>query len=133
MSGKRKVYRYSLAFKQKVISDVEFGKLTVEQARRVYDIGGKCTIQKWLRKLGKHRYEVTEGRIQMPGERDRDRLEELKRDRQELEHALAQTQLKLLVAESLLECVEEHYRIDVKKTFGSKVRRESLPKSKRRD
>lgn len=132
MSGDRKVYRYSLAFKQKVISEVESGKLTVEQARRVYDIGGKCTIQKWLRRLGGDRYNHGEGRIQMPGERDRDKVEELKRERQQLEHALAQTQLKLLAAESLLECVEEHYRIDVKKTFGSKVRRKLLPKFKRK-
>lgn len=132
MSDKRVMYRYSLAFKQKVICEIESGKFTVEQARRFYDIGGKSTIEKWLRKLGGRNQSPKGVRIQMPAERDRDRVEVLKQEKQELEHALAQTQLRLLVAESLLESVEEHYHIDVKKTFGPKVRRKRLPKSRRK-
>ena len=97
MSGKRVMYRYSLAFKQKVICEIASGKFTVEQARRFYNIGGKSTIEKWLRKLGGREQSAEGVRIQMPAERDRDRVEALKQEKQELEHALAQTQLRLLV------------------------------------
>lgn len=38
----------------------------------------------------------------------------------ELEAALAQAHLKNLALEALLECVEAHYQVDVKRTFGPK-------------
>ena len=44
--------RYSRAFKQKVVEEIESGKLTIAKAQRVYDIRGGETIQKWIRLLG---------------------------------------------------------------------------------
>jgi hypothetical protein len=43
---------------------------------------------------------------------------------------LAQAHLKNICFESLLECVEEHYQIDVKKNFGTQVQQELLAKAK---
>ena len=47
-------YRYSSAFKQKVISEIESGELTIAEARKIYDIKSSPTIYIWLRKYGKN-------------------------------------------------------------------------------
>ena len=116
MSETRQLKRYSLAFKQKVVSEIESGKFSLSQVRRIYDIGGGGTVYNWLRKLGKGHFIGKIVRIEMKDEKDK--LKELQQKNQQLESALAQTQLKLLVYEALIESVEAHYQIDVKKTFG---------------
>ncbi len=130
MSESRPRKRYSLAFKQKVVSEIESGKFTLSQVRRIYDIGGGNTVYQWLRKLGKGHLIEKIVRIEMKDEKDK--LKELQRKNQELESALAQAHLKLLVYESLLESVEAHYQVNVKKTFGSTASsgRSLKPKSK---
>lgn len=126
MSGPQKFYRYSTAFKQKVVSEIEAGKLTVAEAKRVYDINGTQTIPQWLKKFGKNHLLNKVIRIEMKDEKDK--IKELERQKRELESALAQTQLKVICLESLIETVEEHYKVDVKKTFGQKA--SPKPKSK---
>ena len=115
----KEIKQYSLAFKQMVITEIEEGKYSVSEARRIYDIGGWETIQKWMKKLGKEHLLNRVVRIEMNGEKDR--IKELERQKRELESALAQEHLKNICLESLIECVEEHYQIDVKKNFGEKV------------
>ena len=51
--GPRVFNRYSLGFKQKVVSEIESGELKIGDAQRIYDIRGAETIQIWMRKLGK--------------------------------------------------------------------------------
>lgn len=116
MSDRRMQLRYSLAFKQKVVSEIEAGKITIADARRIYDIHSSGTIYVWLRKFGKNHIIQKIVRVEMKDERDK--LKELERQKHELESALAQAHLKILCLESLVECVEQHYHIDVKKTFG---------------
>ena len=50
---RRTIYRYSQAFKLKVVGEIESGKLTIEGARKVYGIGGTNSIQNWIKKFGK--------------------------------------------------------------------------------
>ena len=130
MSATRLHKSYSLSFKQKVVSEIESGKFSLSQVRRIYDIGGGGTVYNWLRKLGKGHLIDRIIRIEMKDEKDT--LTELQHKNQQLESALAQTQLKLLVSEALLESVEAHYKIDVKKTFGltASSARSSRPKKK---
>lgn len=122
----RKYCRYSLAFKQKVISEIESGKLTIAEASRVYDITGATTIYNWLRKLGKNHLINKVVLIKMKNEKDK--LKELERQKRQLESALAQAHLKNIMLESAIECVEEHYNIDVKKTFGDKLSKKVVQK-----
>jgi transposase-like protein len=126
MSATRPNNRYSLAFKQKVVSEIESGKFSLSQVRKIYDITGAHTLYNWLRKLGKGHLIEKIVRIEMKDEKDK--LKELQRKNQELESALAKAHLKLLVYESLIESVEAHYQVDVKKTFGSTA--SSAPTSK---
>ena len=119
--------RYSLAFKQKVVSEIEAGKFGISQAKRIYDISAQ-SIYIWLRKLGKGHLIEKVVRIEMKDERDQ--LKELQRQKQKLESALAQAHLQLLMYECLVESVEAHYQIDVKKTFGSPASSAVLSKPK---
>ena len=51
--GKRRTQRdYTVAFKLQVVSEVERGDLTRNQAKYRYGIQGRSTILKWLRKYG---------------------------------------------------------------------------------
>jgi transposase-like protein len=122
----RTVYRYSTAFKQKVVSEIETGQITIAEARRIYDITGGNTINDWLKKFGKNHLLCKVVRVQMRNEKDK--IKELERQKRELESALAQSHLKSICLESLVECVEEHYGIDVKKTFGHKASKKQSKK-----
>ena len=130
MSETRPNNRYSLAFKQKVVSEIESGKFSLSQVRKIYDINGAPTLYKWLRKLGKGHLIEKIIRIEMKDEKDK--LKELQQKNQQLESALAQTQLKLLMSEALLESVEAHYKIDVKKTFGLTASNTRTAKSRKK-
>jgi transposase len=109
---------YSLAFKQKVVSEIEAGKLTATEARRFYDIKGCETVKSWIKKMGKHHLLAKVVRIEMKDEKDT--IKELKKQKKELESALAQEVLKNLALESLIEAAEDHYGTNLKKTFGEK-------------
>ena len=122
--------RYSRAFQLKVVSEIESGKYTISQARKIYDIGGGNTIYEWLRKFGKGHLIEKIVRVEMKDEKDK--LKELELKIRKLESALADAHLKLICWESLIECVEEHYQIDVKKNFGTKLSNEHLSGSKKK-
>jgi len=112
----KRLIRYSTAFKQKVISEIESGHLTLAQAKRIYDIGGNDTIQRWLRKYGKRHLLPNIIRVAMKDEKDK--LKELEREKHKLESALANAHLKIVSLEALIESAEEQYDIDFKKNFG---------------
>jgi transposase-like protein len=118
VSDQKITYRYSHAFKQKVVSEVESGKLTRQEARRVYGIAGGRTINDWIRLLGKNYLLNKVVRIEMKDEKNR--IKELEREKRQLESALAQEHIKNITLEALIDCVEEHFQIDVKKNFGNK-------------
>lgn len=113
------IMRYSTPFKLKVIAEIESGKLTIEAARMLYDIRGSATISAWMRKYGKGDLTSKIVRVQMKSELGE--LKKLKKEKQELESALAQSHLKILCLESLVEATEEHYKIDLKKNFGAEA------------
>jgi transposase-like protein len=117
-NGQRVFHRYSLAFKQKVVAEIERGELKIGDAQRIYDIRGNETIQSWIRKLGKNHLLNKVVRIEMKDEKER--IKELEKQVKGLESALAQSHVKNIALESLIECAEEHYQTDLKKNFGGK-------------
>lgn len=124
----RTVLRYSLAFKQKVVSEIESGKLTVSRAGKVYDITGHGTINTWLRQLGKSHLLNRVVRIQMKGEQDKMQL--LKKRVQELESALASAHLKNLYLETLIDVASKETGIDIKKNIDTKPSRKPSAKGR---
>lgn len=112
---------YSLSFKQKVISEIESGKLTKEGARKLYGIGGGSLISVWIKKLGKLHLLNKVVRIELKDELSR--LKQLEKEKKDLESALAQAHLKLIVYESIIEVAEEELGVDLKKNLkpGSSI------------
>lgn len=111
-------YYYSTAFKLKVISEIESGQLSIEQARKIYNIGGSSTITKWIQKFGKNHLLGRIVRIEMPDEIDQ--LKRLQKEKAELESALAKAHLKILSLESIIESAEEDLGIELKKSTVKK-------------
>jgi transposase-like protein len=110
--------KYSLAFKQKVITEVEEGLYTVKEAERVYGVSGP-SIYDWMKRFGKDHLINRTVRVQMRGESDR--IKELEKEKQKLEAALAQAHLKILALESTIESAEELFKVDLKKKFGTRA------------
>ena len=118
MSGQGSNTRYSISFKQKVVSEIESGTYSISDAKRIYGVS-EPTLYNWLRKQGKGHLINRIVRVEMRDEADR--IKELEKEKQKLESALAQAHLKILALESTIECAEELYRVDFKKKFGTKV------------
>ena len=95
------IRQYSISFKRQVITDLESGRFdSMESARVHYGIGGKATIQKWVRKYGKNHLLPKVVLVQKPNEPDQ--IRQLKHQVAELQRALGQTQVEnLLNAEFL--------------------------------
>ena len=129
MSGQRQNYRYSLSFKQKLISEIESGIYTISDVQRVYGVSD-MSIYKWLRQFGKDHLINRIVRVQMRGEADR--IKELEKEKQKLETALAQAHLKIMVLESTIESAEEKYKIDFKKKSGTRAPVNASGKQKNR-
>jgi transposase-like protein len=110
--------KYSSAFKQKVITEVEAGLYTVNEAERVYGVSGQ-SIYAWLKRFGKDHLINRTVRVEMRGEADR--VKELEKEKQKLEAALAQAHLKILALESTIESAEELFKVDLKKKFGTQA------------
>ena len=91
--------RYSEAFKQQILRELEEGKLeSHEQARRVYGIRGSSTITKWILKYGKTHLMRKVVRVEKPEETSE--LKQLRRRVRDLEKGLADAHLDLKLEEA---------------------------------
>jgi transposase-like protein len=117
---KRTVIRYSEAFKQQVVQEVESGQSSVQQLRRKYGLSTN-TIQYWIKRMGKLELLPTIIRVEKPDEANR--IRELERQIRELKESLADTQVDYLIAKSQFEIVCEQQGLDpeeVKKKLKAK-------------
>ncbi len=108
--------RYSAAFKHKVVTEIENGKFSIGEAHRVYEIGGGTTIYNWLRRYGKGHLINKTVLVKMKNESDR--IKQLEKEKRELEAALAKTQVRVVMLESVIEVAEKELKIDIKKKSG---------------
>jgi len=119
----RTIVRYSISFKQKVVSEIECEGLSIPAAARRYGIGGGSTIQRWLQDFGKNQYLNKIIRVETRGEKDR--LKELEEENRRLKIALAEKTMQNDVLETIIDLVDEHYQTDVKKNLGPQVSKKS--------
>ena len=121
MKKGRSFIRYSQGLKQKVVSEVENGKLTINEAQRLYGIKGVNTIRRWIRSFGKSHLLNQVIHIQMRDEEkkikelEREKIKELEKQRKALESALAQAHLKIITLESTVRVLEEKTAEKIKK------------------
>jgi transposase-like protein len=106
------IHRYSTSFKLAVIADVTSGQYTVLEAAKVHDIKFQM-IYRWLKRYGGPGSQTRMVRIEMPDEPSR--ILKLEKEKQALEKALAQAQLKIMTLEATLEVLEERTGQRIKK------------------
>jgi len=109
-SRKNVAIRYSEAFKHQVINEVESGRSSIDEVRKKYGIGGKSAIQNWMKRLGKLESLPKIIRVEKPDEKVK--LKDLERQIRELKNALAETQVRCVIAESRFEIVCEDQGLD---------------------
>ena len=114
------VKRYSEAFKQQVVQEVESGRGTVQELRRKYGLSTN-TIQYWIKRIGKLELLPKLIRVEKPDEKDR--IKELERQIRQLKEALADTQVDSIINRSYFEVLCEEQGLnpeEVKKKLKGK-------------
>jgi transposase-like protein len=102
MSRKRKVLRYSEAFKQQVVSEIEGGRFgSPHEASEAYGIRGNGTVRRWVAQYGKSHLLSKVVRVEKQGEPGE--IRELKDRVQRLESALADAYMRGALAESFFD------------------------------
>jgi transposase len=108
----KNVMKYSEAFKQQVVSDIEEGRFrSPHEASQAYGIGGHTTVRCWVRQYGKSHLLKKVVRVEKEGEpREIKRLKDRVR---QLESALADAYIDGALAESYFEILCERTKTDV--------------------
>lgn len=104
------VIRYSLSFKQEIVRIYEKEGLSILELQTRFGITGGQTISNWIRKFGSSD-QLKIIRVETP--KDKNKLQELKKQNQELKNALSHQTVKNIVYESLLEAIAEEQGITV--------------------
>ena len=113
---RKTVIRYSEAFKLKVVTELETGKLTTfSEAMERYGIRGCGTVQCWLRKYGKNHLLNKVVKVQTADEKDK--LKEQKARIRQLEKALADAHLDLVIEREYFKMACEVADIDNPEAF----------------
>ena len=116
-------YRYSEAFKQQVIMEIESGRYaSANEASEAYGIKGHTTVANWLRQSGRDALLRKVVRVGKPGEPGE--IKRLKERVRKLESALADAHMDWALSESFFEILCEQQRIDpesFKKKHGGKA------------
>ena len=111
MKSNGPIFRYSEAFKNQVLQEIESGALNFTTARNKYGIRGVQTIQSWAKKYG--RFGILPKIIRVESPNERDQIKDLKAQIKQLKHALADVTVDRIIAESTLEVICEQRGLDV--------------------
>jgi transposase-like protein len=114
--------------KHKIVSEVLSGKITKEQARRIYGIKSKSGVLKWMRTFAGVDPKLA-GVDPVPILKDMtkhtDKVQELKSRIKQLEEDLKFSQLKGKSYQLMVEIAKQDYGLDLKKKPGAKPSKNS--------
>jgi transposase-like protein len=119
--SRKRYVRYSICFKEKVVQEISEGSSISAVCRR-YGIKGGDTVQGWLKKFGRSELLNEIVHVKLKGEVDE--LKRLEKENKCLKISLAEMLLSKQDLESLIEAVNKHYQIDVRKDFGCNPQKE---------
>ena len=122
---KRTQRDYTLAFKLRVVEDVEKGILTYRQAQRKYGIQGRSTVLVWLRKHGNLDWTLPKLNT-LSNSKEKTPEQRIK----ELEAALEAEQMKTLFLATAIDIAEKQYGLVIKKKYSPKQQENFKPKTK---
>lgn len=114
---KKKVKRYSEAFKQQVVKEYEAGE-SIYKLQKKYGIGGQNTVQRWIKKYSRSGYRSEVVRIQTL--EDQEEFQAMKKRIVELESALSESVLENRMLKATIEVADKALDMDIKKNFGRK-------------
>jgi len=116
---KKTVNRYSVAFKMKVVEEVENGLISARGAQKLYGIVGNGTIANWVERYGMNKR--LERTVYIMTHDEENELIRLRKENKRLQQALDDSQLKSIALESMIDVAEETYHVEIKKNLSSKV------------
>jgi|SRR5689334_4596471 len=122
---KRTQRDYTLAFKLRVVEDVEKGILTYIQAQKKYGIQGRSTVLVWLRKHGNLDWTLPKLNT-LSNSKEKTPEQRIK----ELEAALEAEQMKTLFLTTAIDIAEKQYGLVIKKKYSPKQQENFKPKTK---
>jgi transposase-like protein len=97
--------------KKRIVAEIESGRIGQCEAARLYGIS-RTAIHKWLKEYGKLRYRTRIVEVVMKDQQDKVK---------ELQQALADAHLKLLLYDKMLELAGKEYKADLKKNFSTQA------------
>ena len=110
---------YSEEFKLSVIQEVLKGKITKEEARRIYGIKSKSAILEWTRQYSGEEGFDKRGK-KLKTKQSKQKLAEQKAKILELEESLRVEKLKVALGNKMIDIAEEEYGIEIRKKSGAK-------------
>ena len=108
---------FSRGFKQQKVQEIERKLATVAEVSKEYSVS-RTAVYKWLDK-----YSIAnkrKARYIVEPMSDTRKIADLKARIKELERMVGQKQIQLEFKEKMIELAEQHYKINIKKNFGSK-------------
>ena len=122
---KRTQRDYTLAFKLKVVEEVEKGILTYKQAQKTYGIQGRSTVLVWLRKYGNLDWTLPKLNS-LSTEKEKTPEQRIK----ELEAALVEEKQKTLFLSTAIDIAEKQYGMVIRKKYSAKQQKNFKQKGK---
>ena len=119
---KRTQRDYSIAFKLRVVSQVENGDYTYKQAQKEYGIQGRSTVLVWLRRYGN--LEWSKPKLHTIHNSKETPAQKIKR----LEKELADEKLKTKVLNMMIDLSDQQYGTQIRKKFSSQQSSNSTDK-----
>lgn len=123
MKLSKNVRIYSEEFKWQVIQEVLSGKMTKEEARKLYSIQGNCTILYWMRKFsGNDNYRNFHSFGTSLEEMSKLKKPDTSIKKiEELEIRLKEANVRAALWQKMVEIAEEQLHIDIKKKYGAQL------------
>lgn len=122
---KRSQRDYTLAFKLKVVEEVEKGILTYKQSQKTYGIQGRSTVLVWLRKHGNLDWTLPKLNS-LSTEKEKTPEQRIK----ELEAALIEEKQKTLFLSTAIDIAEKQYGMVIRKKYSAKQQKNFKQKGK---
>ncbi|MCA1807674.1 MAG: transposase [Actinobacteria bacterium] len=128
---------YSMAFKLRVVMEIESGELTIYAARKKYGIQGGNTITTWLRKFGTFDWEnQTPSNMPKSQEQKLMELEQkvklLEKQKAFLERQVETADKKAIIFDMMITLAEKEYNIPIRKKCSPEQSTTTEKKLKRR-
>ena len=95
---------YSENFKLKVLSEIESGRISKADARRIYGMS-TGSLYKWIKRYSK--FELLNHQVRIETMEERDRIKALEDENRKLKQVLADKDVKLLVNDAMLEVLRK--------------------------